>query len=149
MTPIEALLLNDKHGKKELSRQKLIVDVTEQIWEAMAVAELSKADLARALETSKSNVTQLLGGQRNMTLSTLADIGGVLGLKVCVVLADHVKEAALKHHVAQMKWHDIVAGSSAGATSESTLDSLQFVQAAIVGDDVEQSTTQWAAPAYF
>jgi DNA-binding Xre family transcriptional regulator len=88
MTLIENLLSQSKQGKKELARQELIVSVTEQIWAALESACMSKADLARSLETSKSNVTQLLDGQRNMTLSTLADIGGALGVKPHVVLLE-------------------------------------------------------------
>jgi transcriptional regulator with XRE-family HTH domain len=149
MTPIEALLLSDKQGIKELSRQKLIVDVTEQIWEAMSTAELSKAELARALETSKSNVTQLLGGQRNMTLATLADIGGVLGLKVCVVLADHIKEAALRQHIADAKWSEIVAASNATAARETSLDSLQFVPESLVAAAIESVQAPFTEPAFF
>lgn len=85
MTLVQDLLGKSGYGKKELARQDLIVSVTEQIWEALEASEMSKADLARALQTSKSNVTQLLDGTRNMTLSTLADIGGAVGAKPRVV----------------------------------------------------------------
>lgn len=85
MTLVQELLAKSSYGKKELARQDLIVSVTEQIWEALEASEMSKADLSRALETSKSNVTQLLDGTRNMTLSTLADIGEAVGAKPRVV----------------------------------------------------------------
>jgi transcriptional regulator with XRE-family HTH domain len=88
MTLIQELLSQTNNGKKELLRQDLIVNVTEQLWAAMESSGISKADLARAIETSKSNVTQLLSGQRNMTLSTLADLAAALGRKPQVVLAD-------------------------------------------------------------
>jgi plasmid maintenance system antidote protein VapI len=81
MTLVQELLKQSKNGKKELARQDLIVSVTEQVWAILEDSNLSKADLARALETSKSNVTQLLSGNRNMTLATLADIGEALGAK--------------------------------------------------------------------
>jgi len=81
MTLVQELLKQSKNGKRELARQDLIVSVTEQVWAALDDSNLSKADLARALETSKSNVTQLLSGNRNMTLATLADIGEALGVK--------------------------------------------------------------------
>jgi transcriptional regulator with XRE-family HTH domain len=84
-TLIQNLLLQSKQGKKELAREDLIVSVTEQIWQALESSRMTKADLARALETSKSNVTQLLGGQRNMTLATLADIAEAMGTKPCVI----------------------------------------------------------------
>lgn len=85
MTLIQELLKQGKNGKRELARQDLIVSVTEQIWAALEDSNLSKADLARALETSKSNVSQLLSGNRNMTLATLADIGEAVGIKPRVI----------------------------------------------------------------
>lgn len=85
MTLVQELLRQSRNGKRELARQELIVSVTEQIWAALEDSNLSKADLARALETSKSNVTQLLSGNRNMTLATLADIGEAVGVKPQVV----------------------------------------------------------------
>jgi len=88
MTLIEQLLSQTIDGKKELIRQELIVSVTEQLWEAMGNANISKADLARALNKSKSHVTQLLSGERNMTLATLADLADAIGLRVQVRLAE-------------------------------------------------------------
>jgi transcriptional regulator with XRE-family HTH domain len=85
LTLIDELLEQTIYGKKELARQELIVSVTEQIWATLEDSGLSKADLARALETSKSHVTQLLGGNRNMTLATLADIGEAIGVKPRVI----------------------------------------------------------------
>jgi plasmid maintenance system antidote protein VapI len=87
MTLVQELLKQSKNGKRELARQDLIVSVTEQVWAALEESNLNKADLARALETSKSNVTQLLSGNRNMTLATLADIGEALGAKPKVYFA--------------------------------------------------------------
>jgi transcriptional regulator with XRE-family HTH domain len=86
MTFIEELLSETKEGRLELSRQELIVSVTEQIWAALQAANMSKADLARALETSKANVTQLLNGQRNMKLATLADICSAINVKPSIML---------------------------------------------------------------
>lgn len=87
MTPIERALSQSLTGKRELHRQDLIVSVTEQIWAALEAAQMNKADLARALETSKANVTQLLNGERNMTLATLADIAAALQLSPAISLA--------------------------------------------------------------
>lgn len=86
MTLIEQLLSQTSDGKKELIRQELIVSVTEQIWEAMEKAKLNKADLARMLGKSKGHVTQLLSGERNMTLATLADLAAAIGVKAQVRL---------------------------------------------------------------
>lgn len=95
MTPIELALLKSDSGRKEIKRQDLIVNVTEQIWAAMEAAGVSKADLARALNTSKSNITQLLSGSRNLTLSTLADIASALNVSPDVRLAPVVTKSAI------------------------------------------------------
>jgi transcriptional regulator with XRE-family HTH domain len=87
MTLIESLLSESKDGQRELVRQELIVSVTEQIWEAMEQNQASKADLARRLGKSKAHITQLLCGEHNMTLATLADLAAALGLRARVSLA--------------------------------------------------------------
>lgn len=64
----------------------LIVETSEAIWKAMEQAGVSKVALAERLGTSKSNVTQLLNGSRNLSIRTLADIALALGCKVSVRL---------------------------------------------------------------
>jgi len=58
---------------------------------------MTKADLARALTTSKSNVTQLLSGDRNMTLTTLSDIASALGLSPNIYLAETSHQCTAVH----------------------------------------------------
>jgi transcriptional regulator with XRE-family HTH domain len=67
-----------------LAEEELILEATEEIWEALTSDEISKAELAGRLGVSKSHVTQLLNGARNMTLRTLADIAFALKRKVQV-----------------------------------------------------------------
>ena len=104
MTLVEQLLSETKIGRQELLRQDLIVSVTEQIWAAMEAAGMNKAEVARALETSKANVTQLLSGQRNMTLSTLADLCAAVNAKPRVFISsaasDHVQLEAMRAEMA-------------------------------------------------
>jgi DNA-binding Xre family transcriptional regulator len=106
MTPIELMLSKSASGKKELVRQDLIVAVTEQIWAAMEAAKVTKADLARVLGSSKSNITQLLCGDRNMTLSSLADIASALNLKVSVQMVHRDANTTPAHeYVGEMARH--------------------------------------------
>jgi transcriptional regulator with XRE-family HTH domain len=65
------------------AQESLIIDVSEEIQAAMDKAGCSKSDLATKLGSSKSHVTQLLSGGRNLTLRTLADIASALGRKPC------------------------------------------------------------------
>lgn len=67
--------------QQEFIQEKLILAVTEAIWAALEDRKMSKADLAKALGCSKSHVTYLLDGSRNMTLRTLANISIVLNLQ--------------------------------------------------------------------
>jgi transcriptional regulator with XRE-family HTH domain len=59
---------------KLVAQEILITDVTEAIWKAIEETGITKADLAEKMGTTKSHVSQVLNGSRNMTLRTLADI---------------------------------------------------------------------------
>lgn len=63
-----------KANKKLFSRTDLIENVTEDIMLAMEKMDISKTELSKKLGKSKSYVTQLLSGSRNMTLSSLSDL---------------------------------------------------------------------------
>lgn len=67
--------------EKAFAREDLVYTVTEDLLMIMEDKEVSKAELARKLSKSKSYVTQLLSGSRNMTLGSLSDICYALGVK--------------------------------------------------------------------
>lgn len=56
------------------AREDLIYNVTEDVLFQMEQMSVTKQELARRLGKSRSYVTQLLSGARNMTLGSLADI---------------------------------------------------------------------------
>jgi|ERR1039458_3851083 transcriptional regulator with XRE-family HTH domain len=62
-----------------LAQERLILDATEAIVGLLEEEKVSRQELARRLGKSKGFVSQLLSGERNMTLRTLADLGYVLG----------------------------------------------------------------------
>lgn len=78
---LKAWLDKSEQNPRLLAQEALILEVSEAIWDALEKLKMSKADLARALGSSKANVTQLLDGSRNMTLRTLSDIAFTLHLK--------------------------------------------------------------------
>lgn len=78
---LKAWLDESEKNQRLLSQEALILEVSEAIWAALEKLKMTKADLARALGSSKANVTQLLDGRRNMTLRTLADIAYKLDLE--------------------------------------------------------------------
>ena len=73
---------------RALAREELIYNATEDLLVLMERMEVSKKELARRLGRSKSYVTQLLSGARNMTLGTLSDICFALGTVPRMTLLD-------------------------------------------------------------
>ena len=73
-------------NEKNIEVEYLLLTAQDLILSAMNEQEISKSELARRLGVSPANVTQLLSGDRNLTLKTLADIAYVLGLRVSLDL---------------------------------------------------------------
>ena len=71
----------DAELKQKIAQEKLILDVTESVFEQLELQGKSKADLAKCMNRSNAYVTQILNGSRNMTLRTLADIAFALGVE--------------------------------------------------------------------
>lgn len=67
--------------KRLYAQEKYILDISEKLWEQLEKQDISKTQLANRLGKSKSYVSQLLNGSRNMTIRTLADISFVLGVE--------------------------------------------------------------------
>jgi len=61
------------------NREAAILDTTELLCELMKEAGVSRADLAARMGTTKSNITQILDGSRNMTIRTVSDVMTHLG----------------------------------------------------------------------
>jgi transcriptional regulator with XRE-family HTH domain len=75
-------LMSDDEGQKLYFREDLIFEVTETIWNIMEEKGINKAELSRLAGVSKSNITQLLSGDHNMRLTTVADLLYVLDSKM-------------------------------------------------------------------
>ena len=71
-------------ARRSYERERFTVWALEEIAEAMQQNGLSKADLARALGTSRAHITQALSGSRNVTVATLADLAWASGIRLCV-----------------------------------------------------------------
>lgn len=65
---------------KELAFYDYIDDLSDQIYEAMEDKGWSKADLARATGKSRSWVTQVLAGDKNITMKTFIYILHAMGM---------------------------------------------------------------------
>lgn len=71
-----------------VSQEELILEFTEAICFAMNSRKISRTALSQRLNKSKSFVSQLLNGERNMTLRTLADVLGALDVKLRIEIVD-------------------------------------------------------------
>ena len=77
-------------SEKLYAREELIYNVTEDMLVIMEELGISKNELARKLGKSKSYVTQLLNGSRNMTLGTLSDVCMELNTKPKISFSGHL-----------------------------------------------------------
>ncbi|MEZ2758917.1 helix-turn-helix domain-containing protein [Providencia vermicola] len=74
--------------KKKILYERLVFNVTEDILIAMEDAGITQHKLANILGKSKSFVSQILNGKRNMTLRTLSNICFALDLKPTINIYD-------------------------------------------------------------
>ena len=72
----------DAKRRRLYERESLAFEAAELISKLMEAQDVSKAELAKRIGASKSHVTQLLNGSRNMTMYTLADLAYALGHRV-------------------------------------------------------------------
>jgi DNA-binding phage protein len=63
-------------------QERLLVEATELIANAMETTQMKRGELARRLGRSKAYVTQILSGNRNLTLRTVADVCWALNCRV-------------------------------------------------------------------
>jgi antitoxin component HigA of HigAB toxin-antitoxin module len=68
--------------KQLLVQERLILEATELIEEMMKDKGVNRKWLADQLGVSKSHISQLLSGERNMTLITLAKIANVFDKQI-------------------------------------------------------------------
>lgn len=87
-------ITKSKEGMQIWQQERIIFEATERICELMEMQEISRADLARNLGTTKSYITQLLDGRANMTLRKLSDVFVSLGR--AVHLSDELITTELK-----------------------------------------------------
>jgi hypothetical protein len=77
-----------KHYERLVAQETLILAATEEVCRLMGPdqdsGKVTRKELAKRLGCGKSHVTQLLSGERNLTLRTLADLAGALGHQVTV-----------------------------------------------------------------
>ena len=66
--------LSTDEETRAFASDALLLHASQAVLEAMNAANMNRAQLAAAIGKSKSHVSQVLSGERNMTLRTLADL---------------------------------------------------------------------------
>jgi transcriptional regulator with XRE-family HTH domain len=74
--------ISDPKRRQIYERESLAFNAAELISDLMEEQAVSKSELAGKVGVTKSHITQLLGGSRNMTMHSLADLAFALGCKV-------------------------------------------------------------------
>ena len=80
-----------------LRQEQLILDVTERLVVALGTEGITQAELAQRLNRTPGYVSQVLGGGRNLTIRTIADIAEALSLRATFKLSAESREAILQH----------------------------------------------------
>jgi transcriptional regulator with XRE-family HTH domain len=73
--------LNYVESNWSLYLEKQLLNIREVLAQQMEVRGLSRADLAKSLDCSRSYISQLLNGNTNIRLSTLFKVAFSLGVK--------------------------------------------------------------------
>jgi transcriptional regulator with XRE-family HTH domain len=80
-----------------------IVEFTEDLCRLMKEKDVSRAELAKRIGTSRAYVTKLLGGNANFTLATMVKLAFALDGAVHVHIAD---KQAVTHWTDEMRGHE-------------------------------------------
>jgi len=90
-------------SERLLSEERLILEISEVLCEAIEKRGRLRGELAKDLSISPSEISQRLSGRRNLSLRTLADMLHALdyGLEVRLVdrQAEHAGQFATRRHV--------------------------------------------------
>lgn len=76
---------DDADYERLLAQERLILEATETIVGLLEEQGVSRQELANRLGKTKGFISQILSGERNMTLRTLADLGQALGRRFSLI----------------------------------------------------------------
>lgn len=86
-------------GRRLLRQEELIFDTTDALALALEDSGLNKTQLAKNLGKTKAFVTQLLGGGRNLTLRTIADVCYALNCRAHIQIVPlNATERVVRHY---------------------------------------------------
>ena len=111
LTDYERFEQSSARNRALLCEEELILDVTEAISEVMQKEGITKAQLAKRMGRTKGFITQLLSGDRNLTLRTLAGVVDALECRALITVSkDPLRISAgdqiLDSRVIEPGWQD-------------------------------------------
>jgi transcriptional regulator with XRE-family HTH domain len=83
-----ARFTEDSEGLRLFQQAGLIFEVTELMCAALDEQSITRAELAERMGKSKGRISQILNGETNLTLQTIADVFTALGKKLNVDTED-------------------------------------------------------------
>jgi len=92
----------DFKGMQLFQQERLMAEITELMCRILNQCGVKRGELAERLGKSKGRVSQILAGETNLTLRTVADVFTVLGKTLTVSSEDIVVERALLQCVGQI-----------------------------------------------
>lgn len=99
-TTLHEEYLKDKDFARLMAQEDLIMDVTENFCRILEEEKLNRSQLAQIMGKTKGYISQLLNGNRNITLRVLSDIAFSLGYIIRVrVKKRGVKTEPVKLHL--------------------------------------------------
>ena len=115
MTVNSLLRCRGENYERLVRQERLILDVTERLTEALLETGVTKAELARRLDRTPGFVSQVLAGGRNLTLRTIADIAAALSRRPSLALSSGHRSVADSVHWTDQKrrWRALVAPTPA------------------------------------
>lgn len=76
-------LIKEFKDDVEFVLERTILDFTESVCEQMEKKNISRTELAKRLNKSRSFVTRVLNGQPNLTIKTMVEIAHALESELC------------------------------------------------------------------
>jgi len=121
----ETSLINSE--ERAFAREELVYNVTEDLLVILEDLEVNKKELARRLGKSRSYITQILSGSRNMTLGSFSDICFALGFKpeIKLPVQEEVKKEEMINRFYSESW--ITEGKSFKRTKSTVKLSMNVI----------------------
>lgn len=119
---------SSREFRREVEAEALVMSATESICELLEKNGMTRADLAREIGRTRGHVTQLLSGERNMTLHTFSDLAFACNARVRVTWEplSHALEAP---EILDDQWEASANVVRAVGSSFSFSESVDFAKA--------------------